>query len=173
MGRRGGWQPRRYVRSNEVPVCVPSGRWGSRRVRVEHCVTLRAEIVYHQALCAGEPLRPGSRLIVTWKPDDCSWQIDAEVVPNAVWRRGRLFLRCLRCGNRATRLYVPLENLQPRCRRCWGLNYASQSWSYKATGWTAFLGPLAHATTEERRRERREAARERYAKRRLSSARSV
>jgi hypothetical protein len=168
MAGRGGRRPRRYVIGDQVPVWVSSGRWGPRRVRVEQCVTLTAEIVYHQALCAREPIGPGSRLTLTWRPHDSSfsWQIDAEVIPNAVWRCGRLFLRCCGCRSRATRLYVPLAGLEPRCRRCWGLSYESQSWSYHG-GWLAgVLGPIAHATTFERRRERQEASRQRYTVRR-------
>jgi hypothetical protein len=74
---------------------------------------------------------------------------------NAVWRRGRLFFRCPACQGRVTRLYVPIAGRQPRCRRCWGLSYESQSWSYKATGMLAFLGPAAHVTTLERRERSR------------------
>src|SRR5205823_263889 len=133
---------------------------------VEHCVTLRAEMVYHQALGAGEPLRPGARLIVTCSVHNRAWQFDAELIANPIWRHGRLFFRCPHCRRRATRLYVPLEGGQPRCRRCWGLNYVSQSWSYRVTGLLAFLGPIAYETTEARRRERRAAALERYAERR-------
>jgi len=82
--RRGGWRPRRYVTRSQVPVWVSSGRWGPRRVRVEECVTIRAELVYHHALCEGQPIRPGSCLTVTWKaPDSDPWQIDAEVIANA------------------------------------------------------------------------------------------
>src|SRR5229473_1410253 len=59
------------------------------------------------------------------------WSLKVEVLPNPIWRRGRLFYRCPACGRRATRLYVPFSGLQPRCRRCWGLSYESQSWSYE------------------------------------------
>lgn len=46
----------------------------------------------------------------------------AEIVrrPSAIWRQGRIFYRGPKCGRRATRLYVPLEDSQPGCRRCWG-----------------------------------------------------
>jgi hypothetical protein len=109
----------------------------------------------------------------TWTPHEhgSSWQIDAEVIANAVWRHGRLFFRCRACSRYATRLCVPLPALDPRCRRCWGLNYARQSWSYsRANPWAALLGPVAYVTTEERRRERREASREGYAVRRALPA---
>lgn len=95
------------------------------------------------------------------------WNVDAEAVPNAVWRRGRLFLRCPRCSGRVTRLYIPKAGLQPGCRRCWQLNYWSQSWSYKACGaFGALFGPVAYVTTDSRRDERQRAARVRYEQRR-------
>src|SRR5262245_45622088 len=48
-----------------------------------------------------------------------------------------------------------------------GLSYTSQSWSYKPVGlYGQVLGPVATATTEARRDERRQAARARYAERR-------
>lgn len=167
MPQRGGRRPRRFIRREDAPVWVPSGRWGPRRARVEHCVTIRAERVYHQALCAGEPLKPGDQLTLIWRPQDsAAWESRAELVSNAVWRHGRLFLRCLACARRATRLYVPIAGLEPRCRRCWGLTYECRSWSYKASVWVAFLGPVAYATTDERRRERRKASQQRYAERR-------
>ena len=166
--RRGGRRPRRYVVPHEVPVWVSGGRWGPRRARVEQCATLEAEIVYHLMICAGEPLAPGWHATVSSTAGNYKFpNIKVEVVANAVWRRGRLFLRCPRCGRRATRLYVPVIDVQPRCRRCWGLNYQSQSWSYKSTGPLGpYFGPLAHSTTHDRRKTRQRAARERYAARR-------
>jgi hypothetical protein len=170
LGRRGGYRARRYVTPGEVPVWVSSGRWGPRRARVEQCAAiLGAEFVYGHLICGGKSFGPGDRLVLTWSPPDGSgrsWQISAEVLLNTVWRRGRLFFRCPRCERRATRLYVPVIDLDPRCRRCWGLSYASQSWSYKATGFLRFLGPIAFATTLERRKQRLEAAHRRYAERR-------
>ncbi len=169
MSRLGG-RRRRYIVPGEVPVWVASGRWGPRRARVEQCVAiLGAEQVYGNLICGGQSFGPGWRAGATWKPHNASersWEIKLEVIPNAVWRRGRLFLRCPRCDRRTTRLYVPIVNLEPRCRRCWGLNYESQSWSYKATGFLRFLGPLAYATTSARREQRQVAAAKRYAARR-------
>ena len=154
----------------KVPVWVLSGRWGPRRVRVEHCVTLRAELVYGQMIYDGEQFGPGCRPMLSWKPHgdaEQSWDIRAEVMANAVWRRGRLFLHCPHCQHRATRLYVPVVRFEPRCRRCWGLSYSSQSWSYKPSGFLGcLLGPTAYVTTHERRRERHQAARARYDARR-------
>jgi hypothetical protein len=168
---RGRHQRRRYVVPSDVPVCVFSGRWGPRRARVGQCVAiLAAELVYGNLVCQAHSFGPGWRAALTWSPHGTkgpAWKCRAEVVANAVWRRGRLFFRCNQCGRRATRLYVPVMNLEPRCRRCWGLAYESQSWSYKPTGWLGrILGPVAHATTLVRRRERRLAAHKRYAARR-------
>lgn len=111
---------------------------------------LAAELVYDKLLREGATLAPDWRAVLAWKPDrsDASWDIEAEVLANAVWRRGRLFFRCARCGRRATRLNVPVVGLEPRWWRCWGLSYESQSWSYKATGFLAALGPVAYATTD-------------------------
>src|SRR5262245_7881471 len=163
--------PIKRITPGDVPVWVSSGRWGPRRARVEECDSiLRAEIAYGQFVCERKKLGPGWRAIIAWRPRTDrseSWDITAEVVSNAVWRRGRLFLRCPHCARRATRLYVPVAGLQPRCRQCWGLNYGSQSWSYKPIGILGpLLGPLAYATTHERRKRRRAAAIERYEKRR-------
>ena len=144
MGRRGGRRPRR------LPAGVPvssSGRWGRRRAHVGQCTAiLAAELVYGKLICDGKTFAPGWCATLEWKPEGPSgpcWTIRAEVVPNAVWRRGRLFFRCAHCQQRATRLYVPVVGLQPRCRRCWGLSYESQSWSYKACGFLRSLGPVA------------------------------
>ncbi len=169
---RGGRRPRRYIVPGAVPVWVSSGRWGPRRARVEQCVAaLAAELVYDDLIRAGTALTPGWCAVRRWTPKDGSgrtWEISIEVVANAVWRCGRLFLRCPNCDRWATRLYVPAEGLEPRCRRCWGLSYESQSWSYKPVGiFGRVLGPIAYATTHARRHERRQNAFERYKARRL------
>jgi hypothetical protein len=169
--RQGGRRLRRYIIPGQVPVWVSSGRWGPRRARVGQCAAIvAAELVYGKLVCDGTKFGPGWRAMLSWKPHGDtgrSWDIKAEVLANAVWRRGRLFLRCPHCDQRATRLYVPVVGLEPRCRRCWGLSYESQSWSYKGTGfWGRLMGPLAHATTIERRAERRRASRARYDARR-------
>ena len=52
---------------------------------------------------------------------------------------------------------VPVERAERRCRRRSNLTYPSQSCSNMPTGPFAFRGPLACATTEARRSERREA----------------
>jgi hypothetical protein len=162
---------RRYVIPGDVSLWVSGGRWGPRRARVGQCAaTLAAELVYHQMICEGENFGPGWRATLAWTAAgaDAAWRIEAEVLANAVWRRGRLFFRCPSCRRRATRLYIPIVGHEPRCRRCWGLSYESQSWSYKATGFLAALGPIAHVTTAVRREERRKAARVRYAARKAA-----
>lgn len=109
MGRRGGWRPKRYITREHAPVWVPNGRWGPRRARVEQCATLAAEIVYHQMICDGAKLSPGGRATLTCAVGSVQFpNITAEVVANAVWRHGRLFLRCPRCDRRATRLRTSL-----------------------------------------------------------------
>jgi len=175
MEVRGGERTRRYITPGAVPVWVSSGRWGPRRARVEQCVVaLAAELVYDKLIREGVPLKPGWRTTGSWESPDGSgrsWGISIEVVANAVWRCGRLFLRCPSCLKRATRLYVPVRGLEPRCRRCWGLSYESQSWSYKPMGsFGRILGPIAYATTDARRQERRQKAVERYTVRRSALA---
>ena len=168
MAQRGGRRPRQPAPG--VPVSC-RGRWGRRRARVEQCaVTIRAEVVYDRLIRDGVSFGPGWAASFTWVPSGAAghwWHVAAEVVPNAVWRRGRLFLRCQHCRRRATRLYVPVVDVEPRCRRCWGLNYQCQSWSYKPSGGApGTLGPVAYLTTAEKRDERLAASWARYAARR-------
>ena len=137
MKQHGGRRPRHMPAG--VTVFVSTGRWGRKRARVEQCAAvLAAELVYGNLICEGVPLAAGWRAVGSWAPHGetgPSWQVTAELVPNAVWRRGRLFLRCANCQRLGTRLYVPILGLEPRCRRCWGLAYVSQTWSYKPSGW--------------------------------------
>ena len=56
-----------------------------------------AEDVYHVLVCDGAPLRPGWRAAISCTAGVEFPNIEAEVVPNAVWRLGRLFLRCPAC----------------------------------------------------------------------------
>ena len=143
---------------------VPSGRWGPRRVRTTECAgILAAEMLYHALVCDSVPLRPGwsASLSCTVGAVEFS-NIRAEVISNAVWRRGRLFLRCPACDRRATRLYVPIVNREHKCRRCWGLSYPSQEWSYRSTGWWgAAFGSPYRINTDNKRDARRREARER------------
>src|SRR5215212_936573 len=107
MGQWGGRRPR-HMPTN-VPVSSTGSRGRRRRVRINQCVAiLAAEVVYDKLLRDGVELQPRSREAIEWKPEDTDaarWTIEADLLPNGVWRRGRLFLRCLRCGSRATRLY--------------------------------------------------------------------
>jgi hypothetical protein len=94
-----------------------------------------------------------------------------EVRQNAVWRRGRVFLGCPRCGCRCTRVYIPLEDSSPACRRCWGLSYESrQLQNYKNSTWgrgalARMFGTTqrdwAYQATADRREQRRQLARDR------------
>jgi hypothetical protein len=163
-GRRPRWMPA------SVPVSSP-GRWGRRRVRVSQCTAvIAAEMVYDNLVCDGQTFGPGWRGTLSWKPHGdvgASWNIKTEVLANAVWRCGRLFLRCRHCDRRATKLYVPTSELEPRCRRCWGLSYESRSWNYREpSGLGQELRLVAYATTLEGRSERRRAALTRYDARR-------
>ena len=158
---------RRYVVPGKVPLWVSSGRWGPRRARVDESWSiLRAEAVYDQWLRERVASKPGCRVTVRVQIPIADskaihrWSLEVEVLANPIWRRGRLFYHCPTCGRRATRLYVPLSGWQPRCRRCWGLSYESQSWSY------GLYAPAAYVTTLCRREERQRAARARYDARR-------
>jgi hypothetical protein len=177
----------RNVRSATRPHITPSrdatawghGRWGPRRVRVAECwATIRAE-EWYSALLKEDPavVRPGAKGVSTCALAN-GYQVTAswEVRANAVWRRGRLFLRCPSCGRRCTRLYVPKENAGLACRTCWGLTYDSRTrQNYKDSLYghgqlATLLGTtqrdLAFETTAERRAERRAQSRERWARRR-------
>jgi hypothetical protein len=169
--RRSGRRPGGITAADAAASCA--GRWGRRRVRVEQCwATLASELVYDRLLGDGAPIAPGWRGVLTWTPGPPTgrtWGVTAEVRPNAVWRSGRVFLRCPRCQERVTRVYLPTVHADPRCRRCWGLSYESRSWSYKPTGLLGpLLGPVAYATTGVRREERLAVSRARYAARRVT-----
>jgi hypothetical protein len=167
MARRGGRRERRYVVPGEVPAWCRSGRWGPRRARVSQCWSvLRTELVYTQLLKAGTKVEPAWSATLQVTVGARTWSVAIEVRENAVWRCGRLFFRCALCRRRATRLYVPVETAEPRCRRCWGLSYESQSWSYHDGGFLVPARYICHITTERLREERQTAALERYAERR-------
>lgn len=165
--RRGGARRRHIIPGEDADVWVPGGRWGPRRARVESCAVVhRAELLYDDLVRRGDDFGPGSAGSISFTIRGRNWTLTFEVAENAVWRRGRLFLRCPACGRRATRLYHPTADCSPRCRRCWGLSYASRSWSYKAGGIAAVLGSTAAWTTVHRREERARESRARYARRR-------
>lgn len=105
--------------------------WWPRRARVNECWSiLRAEAVYDQCLRERVALKPGWRATCA-RADSNRGRLEGR--PFVVPQGGGLaqfdlaqrpaFYRCPACGRRATRLYVPFSGWQPRCRRCWGLNY--------------------------------------------------
>jgi hypothetical protein len=113
------------------------GKFGPRRVRVTECaVVITAESVYDMLL-RDDPskVKPGARV----RLETTFGNVSVVVSPNAVWRRGRVFLVCVHCDRRSTRLYAPLATSSLRCRRCWGLSYQStQQYNYK--GGSLFAG---------------------------------
>lgn len=122
MRRRGG-RRRRYITPADAAIYIPGGRWGPRRVHVESCwMVLKAEEFY-QYLSDDPRVTAGEAFVVD--TDDGPFRVS--IRRNAVWRRGRLFLVCPRCDQRAGRLYIPFKGWHARCRKCWGLNYQSQS----------------------------------------------
>lgn len=161
---------RRCVEPAQVGVYVREGRWGPRRLRVTECAeVITAETVYDLAVGLGVGLRPGFTaaiempLVTTNTISDTSdrtagWLLSIEVLPNPIWRFGRLFFRCPRCTRRITRLYIPVAGRTPECRTCWGLTYASQSWSYHLDGHSR---QACYATTTGQRETRRRASRKR------------
>lgn len=191
---RGGAR-QRYISRWTAPVWCPGGRWGPRRVRTGECrMTIRSEELYSALIreaAKGQPgqrLRPGCAGTAIYRFGRRKLTVNWEMRPNAVWRFGRVFFRCCRCGRLCARLYLPLEDSDFRCRQCWGLTYSSKTLqNYKDSIWGR--GPFArlfgttqrawaYMTTDERRKERKEAAqkrwraRSRYA-RKLVRARSV
>jgi hypothetical protein len=172
---RGGRRPR-WAPKNELRV-YGHGRWGPRRVRTSECFTvIRAEDVYTALLRDdADRVSPGARGTTTWKWRDREATAGWEVRQNAVWRRGRVFLRCPRCLRRCTRVYVPLKTSWPACRRCWGLSYDSrQLLNYKDTLWGRGALARMFATTQrdwafqatsDKRQERSERARKRWSER--------
>lgn len=167
---------RRYILPSQAD-CFASGKWGRRRVRTSECwATIRAEDTY--TAVAASKLPEGAsqtRAKVTWTIGSRQLLGECELVPNPIWRAGRLFLICPRCAQRRTRLYLPLESSRLACRQCWGLTYDSRAFSnYKDTLWGrgAFARMFrtthrewAFLTTHERRAARREASRDRIATR--------
>lgn len=172
---------RRYILPYEARVWC-SGRWGRRRVRDTQChAVVRAEDVYTAMLKDHPPpagAKRAGRATCTLDGRECS--IDWELRPNAVWRHGRMFLRCGRCGERCTRLYLPLPESELACRRCWGLTYGSKTLqNYKDSIWgrsvfAKMFGTTqrewAYETTQEKRRVRQERSRERWRQRRTAQS---
>jgi hypothetical protein len=163
-------------------VRCPRGRWGPRRIRVTECwAVVRAEDSYTGLLRDdATKVAPGVRGTVTWilgkgrKKRSASAAL--EIRPNKVWTRGRVFFECPRCRRRCTRLYLPLPDSYLACRRCWGLTYSSRTLqNYKNSLWgrrqfARLFGTTqrewAISTNDERRQQRLERSRERWARRR-------
>jgi len=173
---RGG-RRRRWINQWDAAVWC-GGRWGRRRARTSECwAILRAEDVYTGLLQDdASRVQPGAQGNATYKFKSRDVTANWEIRANAVWRRGRVFLGCPRCGRRCTRLYVPREDLGPACRRCWGLTYASRTLqNYKDSLWgrgalAAMFGTSqrdwAYQTTDDARTERLNRCRNRWAERR-------
>lgn len=164
-------------RTREYLRVYASGRWGVRRVRVSECRVIRAESLYDRMLREGRAPKPGEHGEV-FVNGGC--RVSWESVENRIWAFGRLFLRCGRCGKRATRLYAPTPTSEPECRECWGLTYATRTLgNYKPFG-----GGLLRAfgltprdwtmmDTADRRSEARRKARARYAERSATQRRAI
>lgn len=176
---RGGPR-RRWITRADADVWCPGGRFGPRRTRVEECwYRIRAEDLY-DALIANDASKavPGALGTAMWTVAERSLTASWELRANSVWRHGRLFLKCPRCSGRCTRLYVPLKTSPLACRRCWGLSYVSRGvLNYHDSLWgrgafARLFGTTqrewAYERTDESRAERKQASRERWAKRRQS-----
>ena len=117
-------------------------------------------------------VRPAAKGTSTYTVQGRDFTACWEVRQNAVWRRGRVFLKCPRCERRCTRLYLPLATSWLACRRCWGLTYASRTlYNYKDSLWgrgsiARMFGTSqrewAYQWTDDRRQERRARSRERW-----------
>lgn len=173
---RGGAR-RRWITCADANVSCPGGRWGRRRTRVTECwAVLRAEELYTELLrrdAAG--VHPGAKGSATLRLEGRDEIADWEIRANAVWRRGRVFWNCPRCGRRCTRLFVPLANSWLACRRCWGLTYNSRALlNYKDSIWGRGLARIfgttqrgwAYEWTDEYRVQRRAASEQRWKERR-------
>jgi len=165
----------RYIRpGHDASVWISSGRWGPKRVMVSQCwAVLRAEDVYTGLLRDNAArAKAGEHGWLGWRlPNRKPLRIEWEFRPNAVWRFGRLFLTCPRCGQRATRIYVPRKDTDGACRRCWGLTYESrQRRTYRAGSLSRYGGlfsALSYAACRAAaaREERAEASAKRQAER--------
>ncbi len=169
---------RRWIRRDEAAVSCPSGRWGRRRTRTAECwARLSAEDCYTALLRDdAAAVRPGASGEFSGSLSGRKFSATFEIRDNAVWRQGRIFLRCSLCGGRCTRLYMPLPDSWLACRRCWGLTYSSrtlQNYKDSLFGRGAFARMLAVSqrdwallATHEKRKLRRNRSRENWAKRR-------
>lgn len=165
----------RWIYPGDAPVWVSGGRWGRRRVRVTECQVAKAEDLYTAMTRRGHEIGPGSWGSVKWRFGDTEVNADWEIRDNHVWRHGRTFFRCGRCGRLATRLYMALPAVPAwfACRRCLGLTYASRTTNnYKDRSFLGFGGlglthrRSAQIITHGERERRREASLARQAERR-------
>jgi hypothetical protein len=172
----GGSRPR-PINTEDMAVWQ-SGRWGPRRMRVTECHgVVNAEDVYTRLIDENlQALEPGAKGMVNAPTGRYCGQRDIsvawEVRANRLWRFGRLFLRCPRCRQRVTRIYLPYSTDSPACRQCYGLTYESrQRRNYKLRGglsgaFDRTFGSVAVWQTFHEREQRARAARERQADRR-------
>lgn len=120
------------TKANPLPVQVDDGRWGPRHVRTSECHHVVTAEGLYGSLRRDPRARAGAvatmRVSVPQSAGPARvWAVAVELVANRIWRAGRAFLRCPGCDQRVARLYVPVEDLQPRCRRCWALTYESRA----------------------------------------------
>ena len=164
---RGGHRRNYIVPVQEARVWC-SGRWGARRVRVTECVTvLKAEDSYTELIRLDpSKCRPGARGRAHFTMEGRTHAVEWIIRPNAIWRFGRVFLRCPQCDRQVTRVYLPTRASALACRICWGLSYSSRQNSYKYSGWAAVLGPIGPWETMHARERRAEAEAERAQERR-------
>ena len=156
------------VRNSSALPLFCSGRFGRRRIRVNQCwLTLKAEESYDSAVRLRQEI--GERRTFNVSCGSQEWRVETQLLPNRIWRHGRMFFVCQQCRNRATRLYVPSQGLDMRCRSCWGLSYESRSWSYHP-GFMGWSRDVCLATTESRREERKARSRIRQNARSVVSA---
>jgi hypothetical protein len=105
-----------------------SGRWGEEAgARPECWAFIRAEDAYTLLLREGTRVGPGWRgeLSVTF-PRAITHQFTVRIVPNAVWRNGRVFLVCPWCARQCKRLNLPLPTACLRCAAVLGLTSSSR-----------------------------------------------
>lgn len=166
----------RWIEPGDAPIWVDAGRWGPRRVRVSECSALKAEDVYSAIVREQAEIGPGAQGRVIWNSGDVAVIADWEILSNSIWRNGRVFFRCGRCGLRATRLYLPDVPDPARlfaCRRCLGLSYESQTthqyrdWIPRGLSLLPFTHrEIAYQMSFGERERRRTACRERQGERR-------
>jgi hypothetical protein len=165
MAVRGGRRPRFLVGN---VVATVSGRWGRRRARVSECHgVVRSEELYTDLLRQCVPLAPGWSADTGVRLGGETFSVSLVVLPNAVWRCGRLFLVCAGCDRRCTRLYWPAASFPHlACMRCFGLTFASRTQrNYKSKrvdwfGWTHRDRAFFEAHDERDRRARASIARQ-------------